>query len=66
MGQAPGGLKAGPKERAYIEVVRRLNEAVTAGQPFSAAAEFAKACQQNEEKGADQRQPPLPASLRPP
>jgi hypothetical protein len=68
-GQAPGGLKASPKERAYIEVVRRLNEAATAGQPFSAAAEFAKACQQHEEKGAPPRHPPaclrarLPATL---
>jgi hypothetical protein len=33
-----------------MEVVRRLNEAVTSGQGFSAAGEFAAACKQSEEK----------------
>ncbi len=48
--QLPGSLQATPKEQGYIEVVRRLNEAVTSGQGFSAAAEFASSCRKVEEK----------------
>lgn len=48
-----GGAKLGPKEQAYVAVVKQLNQAAAQHTPMDPIAAFGSACEQYEDKTPD-------------